>query len=84
MTTPTATAPVAQTEQSAPAPRRGPFLLQVLRKEQLSPSLVRIILGGESLVDYPADAAGAHIKVLTPRPGQEKPHRPMMSNGPRM
>jgi len=84
MTTSTATAPVAQSEETARPKgevRRGPLLLQVVRTEQLAPSLLRIILGGEALADYPADAAGAHIKALIPRPGQEKPHLPVLGEG---
>lgn len=84
MTTTTATAPVAQAEQTAPAssaPRRGPLLLQVVRTEHLAPSFKRIILGGEALADYPDDAAGAHIKVLVPRPGQERPPLPTLGEG---
>lgn len=83
MTTTTAAAPVATTEDNgAPRPfRRGPYLLQVVRTERLTPSLLRVILGGEELAEYPADAAGAHIKVLVPRPGQVKPLLPVLGEG---
>lgn len=84
MATSPAAAPVAQNQDTAQpksGERRGPLLLQVVRVEQLAPSLLRIILGGEALADYPADAAGAHIKVLIPRPGQEKPLLPILGEG---
>lgn len=71
----------AAAEAPAPPPFRGPWLLQVVRTEPLSPAMQRIVLGGESLAHYPANCAGAHLKLLTPRAGQVQPHLPIVGEG---
>lgn len=68
-------------EGSPPRAFRGPWLLQVVRSEQLSPAMQRIVLGGDTLAHYPANCAGAHLKVLIPRPGQEQPNLPVVGEG---
>lgn len=66
---------------SKPSPYRGPYMLQVVRTEQLAPSYLRVVLGGESLASYNPESAGAHLKLLVPRPGQEKPFLPIVGEG---
>lgn len=80
-TAPNAASDAPRGEAAAPGTFRGPWLLQVVRSEQLSPAMQRIVLGGESLDLYPAECAGAHLKVLVPRAGQEKPHLPIVGEG---
>lgn len=46
-------------------------LLRVLRIEQRTPQMRRIVLAGEELAGFPAGSEGAHIKLLFPaRPGE--------------
>jgi NADPH-dependent ferric siderophore reductase len=40
---------------------------------ELSPHLRRIILGGDELADFPIGMESAHVKVILPQPGQQKP-----------
>ncbi|WP_087016936.1 siderophore-interacting protein [Thaumasiovibrio subtropicus] len=51
----------------AEAPQRvRPSLLAFVRKEQISPNLVRIILSGDDLIGFPEDKNGAHVKLFLP------------------
>lgn len=60
-----------------------PRLLRVLRSQQLSPSLRRIVLGGPELAGFPAQSEGAHIKLMLARPGQTIPVLPTLGpDGP--
>jgi len=60
-----------------------PRLLHVLRTEQLSQHMRRIILGGPALAGFPAASEGAHIKLLLARPGQQVPVLPTLGpDGP--
>jgi len=52
--------------------------LRVLRTEELSLHMRRIILGGPALAGFPADSEGAHIKLLLARPGQSVPVLPTL------
>ncbi|HEY0061765.1 MAG TPA: siderophore-interacting protein [Telluria sp.] len=63
--------------------RTPPRLLRVIRTEQLSPHMRRVILGGAALAGFPAGSAGAHIKLLLARPGQIEPILPTLGpDGP--
>jgi NADPH-dependent ferric siderophore reductase len=63
--------------------RTPPRLLHVIRTEQLSPHMRRIILGGPALAGFPAACEGAHIKLLLARPGQAEPVLPTLGpDGP--
>ncbi len=65
------------------SPRTPPRMLRVLRTEQLSPRMRRIVLAGPALAGFPVDSAGAHIKMLLPRPGQLEPILPTLGpDGP--
>lgn len=65
------------------SPRTPPRMLRVLRTEQLSPQMRRIVLGGPALAGFPVGCAGAHIKMLLPRPGQREPILPTLGpDGP--
>lgn len=62
-----------------PAPRTPPRLLEVIRTEQVSPSLQRITLGGTALHGFPCNKKGAHIKVFLPRAHQTQPQLPQLT-----
>lgn len=63
--------------------RTPPRMLRVLRTEQLSPQMRRIVLGGPALAGFPLHSDGAHIKMLLPRPGQVEPILPTLGpDGP--
>ena len=40
--------------------------LKVTRKEQVSPGMLRVILAGEDLADFPADRESANFKLILP------------------
>ena len=48
-------------------------LTQVVRVEDLSPHMRRIILKGEDLKDFPEGQESAHVKAIFPQPGELKP-----------
>jgi NADPH-dependent ferric siderophore reductase len=48
-------------------------MAHVARTETLGPHMRRIILIGDDLQDFPSNKESAHIKVVFPQPGQEKP-----------
>jgi NADPH-dependent ferric siderophore reductase len=58
--------------------RTPPRLLRVVRTEQLSAHMRRIILGGPALAGFPSASEGAHIKLLLARPGQAEPVLPTL------
>ncbi|MGL6258617.1 siderophore-interacting protein [Vibrio sp. WXL210] len=43
-------------------------MTQVVSVEELSPHMKRIVLGGESLADFPIDKESAHVKAIFPNP----------------
>ncbi|MTD15382.1 siderophore-interacting protein [Nakamurella sp. YIM 132087] len=50
----------ARTRPARPAPRKA----EVLRREQLSPTMVRVVLGGEGLADFPGSAfTDSYVKL---------------------
>ncbi len=53
-------------------------LLQVVRVEQLSPRMKRIVLGGEALEGFASLAPDDHVKLFFPAAGQDKPALPVM------
>jgi NADPH-dependent ferric siderophore reductase len=56
---------------------RAPIATTVLRTEQLSPSMVRIVLGGPGLADFAANEySDAYVKLVFLRPGVDYP-RPL-------
>lgn len=81
----TITQPALPTVEAQPQrPRHTlPRLLEVVRVMDLTPHMRRITLGGLDIAGFPNDKAGSHVKVFIPRPGQEKPVMPKMTeNGP--
>ncbi|KEA63099.1 Utilization protein for unknown catechol-siderophore X [Marinobacterium lacunae] len=52
-----------------PAPRE----LTLLYKQQLSPHMLRLTLGGKGMGDFPTDQASAYVKLMLPRPGSDHP-----------
>ncbi len=45
---------------SKPIPRQA----TVIKSERLTPSIQRIVLGGQALQTFPATKAGAYVKLL--------------------
>ncbi|MFK4872496.1 siderophore-interacting protein [Novosphingobium sp. ZW T3_23] len=51
-----------------------PRTMTVLSRRSVSPSMIRVTLGGEGLVDYPRCQEGGYVKLmLPPAPGLTKP-----------
>lgn len=67
---------MSSTTQAAPARRAGPRLLEIIRVTDLTPHMRRITLGGDEIAGFPSGHQGSHVKVLLPRPGQDKPVLP--------
>lgn len=81
----TTTQPTPPTADAQPPRRRGtpPRLLEVVRVTDLTPHMRRITLGGTEIADFPTDKQGSHVKVFIPRPGQDRPMMPKLTeNGP--
>lgn len=58
------------------AERPEPFAANVVRKEQLSRSMVRVVLGGAGLDGFTANGlADQYVKLVFPRPSQDRPAR---------
>ena len=52
-------------------PRPAPRILEVLRTENPTPNMKRVVLGGaDDLSDFPDDHESANFKLLIPKPGQ--------------
>lgn len=57
--------------------------LQVLRRELLSPHIVRVTFGGPDLADFISASFDDHVKLMLPAPGQSEPTLPELGpNGP--
>lgn len=52
----------------APPHRPPPRVLQVLAKQQVSPNMLRVRLGGPGLADFPAGAEGGYVKLMLAGP----------------
>ncbi|WP_263078087.1 siderophore-interacting protein [Endozoicomonas sp. Mp262] len=63
---------------SAKSVRRPPMMLEVVRTQLVTPGMRRITLTGDMLKGFPEDSHGAHIKILLPREGQDKPVLPTL------
>ncbi|GAM05304.1 MAG: siderophore-interacting protein [Pseudomonadota bacterium] len=51
-----------------------PRTLTVLARQQVSPSMIRLTLGGEGLADFPHGQEGGYVKLMfPPAPGKAKP-----------
>jgi NADPH-dependent ferric siderophore reductase len=58
-------------------------LLQVREVSQISPKMVRIVVGGEALDGFVSAAHDDHVKLFFPHPGEDKPVLPTQTpNGP--
>lgn len=53
--------------------RPDPYLFTVLEKTMVTPRMLRVTLGGDGTRRFPADQAGAYVKLLLPVSGQERP-----------
>lgn len=55
-------------------PRPAPRQMTVVSSRQVSPSLLRVTLGGDGMVGYPEGNAGGYVKFMfPPAPGAMKP-----------
>ncbi len=52
----------------APPHRPPPRELQVVAKQQVSPNMLRVRLGGPGLADFPAGAEGGYVKLMLASP----------------
>lgn len=52
-----------------PAPRE----LTLIRKQQLTPNMLRVTLGGTGMQTFPADQASAYVKLMFPQHGAARP-----------
>jgi NADPH-dependent ferric siderophore reductase len=58
-------------------------LLQVRDVSQLTPKMVRIVVGGDALAGFVSASYDDHVKLFFPHPGEDKPVLPTPSpNGP--
>lgn len=48
--------------------RRAPYNMEVLETRRISPSCLRITLGGAGMADFPAGSAGGYIKLMPIKP----------------
>ncbi len=62
-------------------PRPATRLVQVVRVEQVSPRMRRIVLGGEALDGFVTAAPDDHVKLLIAAPGQDGPSLPLLEAG---
>ncbi|MBT0668292.1 siderophore-interacting protein [Novosphingobium profundi] len=54
--------------------RPAPRTMTVLSRKEVSPSMIRVTLGGEGLAGYPEEQQGGYVKLMfPPRPGTAKP-----------
>jgi NADPH-dependent ferric siderophore reductase len=55
---------------SGPTRQRTPRIAEVLRTTRITPHMIRVVLGGEGLADFPAGEFTDHyVKLLFPPPG---------------
>ena len=59
-------------------PRPTPRLVQVIRVEQVSPRVRRIVLGGEALDSFVTAAPDDHVKLFVPTPNQDRSCLPVL------
>ncbi len=62
--------------------RPPPRLLTVLRSENVTPNMRRVILGAGDLTDFPENHESANFKLLLPRPGQRRIVLPPQTDTP--
>jgi len=59
----------------------APRLLQVRRRERVTPAMIRITLAGSELAGFSGDGPDRRIRMFFPVPGQERPAVPRASTG---
>ncbi|MFC5995155.1 siderophore-interacting protein [Pseudonocardia hispaniensis] len=59
----------------------APRLLQVRRRERITPRMIRITLTGDELAGFPGSGPDRRIKMFFPVEGQERPAIPRASTG---
>ena len=58
--------------------RPPPRAVEVVRKTQISPNMLRVTLGGSAMHDMPADQNSAYIKLRLPDPGPDSDGKPIV------
>jgi NADPH-dependent ferric siderophore reductase len=59
----------------------APRLLQVRRRTEVTPHMIRVTLTGDELADFPGEGPDRRIKMFFPVEGQERPAVPRASTG---
>jgi NADPH-dependent ferric siderophore reductase len=59
----------------------APRLLQVCRRERVTPGMIRVTLAGDELAGFAGEGPDRRIKMFFPVPGQERPAVPRASTG---
>jgi NADPH-dependent ferric siderophore reductase len=59
----------------------APRLLQVRRRERITPKMVRVTLGGDELAGFGGEGPDRRIKMFFPVPGQDRPAVPRATSG---
>ncbi|WLQ16282.1 siderophore-interacting protein [Hahella aquimaris] len=54
---------------SRPAPRE----LTLVRRQSITPNMLRVTLGGDGIANFPADQESAYVKLMFPRDGEQRP-----------
>lgn len=67
-----------QPENRSPGQTK-PRLLEVVRATNITPHMRRITLGGAEIAGFPRGKQGSHLKLFIPRPGQERPVMPKLT-----
>ena len=53
--------------------RAAPYVFSVLGKRPITPHMLRVTLGGEDMLRFPADQASAYVKLLVPGDAGDRP-----------
>jgi NADPH-dependent ferric siderophore reductase len=53
--------------------RPEPRTLHVISSRSVTPNMLRVTLGGAGMAQFPAEQAGAYIKLMYPQPGSDRP-----------
>ncbi len=53
--------------------RPAPYVFSVLGKRAITPHMLRVTLGGEGMLRFPADQASAYVKLLLPAEEGDRP-----------
>lgn len=75
----------AQTQPRRVRPPAQWHLLEVKRVQPLTPHMIRVTLTGDNMAEFAGSGPAAHVKILLPLPGQDRPVLPALdADGRRM